>query len=63
MGKIELCNTNELYFRIYSRNDGYWVIVCIRHNPNCEICPLKQLNCLYDGDSDKIAKPKKNIKK
>ena len=39
------------YIRIYSRNDGYWVIVCTRHNPNCEICPLKQLNCLYDGDS------------
>ena len=34
-------------------------LVCTRHNPNCEICPLKQLNCLYDGDSNKIAKPKR----
>ena len=26
MGKIKLCNTNETYFGIYSRNDGYWLI-------------------------------------
>ncbi len=38
-------------------------LICTRHNPNCDTCPLKQLNCLYDGDSKKIVKSKKTIKK
>ena len=38
-------------------------LVCTRYKPNCRICPLKELNCLYTEDVQKTSKSKKNVKK
>ena len=38
-------------------------LVCTRSKPNCMMCPLKELKCLYTEDVQKISKNKKNIKK
>ena len=38
-------------------------LVCTRSKPNCRICPLRELNCLYTEDVQKISKNKKNVKK
>ena len=38
-------------------------LVCTRSKPNCRICPLKELNCLYTEDVQKISGSKKNVKK
>ena len=38
-------------------------LVCTRSKPNCRICPLRELNCLYTEDEQKISKNKKNVKK
>ena len=38
-------------------------LVCTRSKPNCRMCPLKELNCLYTEDVQKISKNKKNVKK
>ena len=38
-------------------------LVCTRSKPNCRICPLRELNCLYTRDIQKISKSKKNVKK
>ena len=38
-------------------------LVCTRSKPNCRMCPLRELNCLYTEDVQKISKNKKNVKK
>ena len=38
-------------------------LVCTRSKPNCRICPLRELNCLYTGEIKTISKYKKNNKK
>ncbi len=38
-------------------------LVCTRSKPNCSICPLKELNCLYSEDMKTISRNKKNSKK
>ncbi len=38
-------------------------LVCTRSKPNCRMCPLRELNCLYTEDVQKISKNKKNAKK
>ena len=38
-------------------------LVCTRSKPNCSICPLKELNCLYTKDIKNIPTNKKNSKK
>ena len=38
-------------------------LVCTRSKPNCSICPLRELNCLYTEDVQKVSKSKKNVKK
>ena len=38
-------------------------LVCTRSKPNCRMCPLRELKCLYTEDVQKISKNKKNVKK
>ena len=38
-------------------------LVCTRSKPNCRMCPLREINCLYTENVQKITKNKKNIKK
>ena len=38
-------------------------LICTRAKPNCMICPLRKLNCLYTKDVQKMSKNKKNVKK
>ncbi len=38
-------------------------LICTRSRPNCRMCPLRELECLYNEDVKIISKNKKNSKK
>ena len=38
-------------------------LICTRSRPNCRMCPLRELECLYTEDVKIISKNKKNSKK
>ena len=38
-------------------------LVCTRTKPKCTICPLKEINCLYTHEVQKVPRKKNNIKK
>ena len=38
-------------------------LICTRSKPNCSLCPLRELNCLYSENVKTISKNKKNIRK
>ena len=37
-------------------------LICTRSKPNCTLCPLRELSCLYSENVKTISKNKKNIK-
>jgi len=38
-------------------------LVCTRTKPNCRICPLREINCLYKDENKLTTKTKKTVKK